>query len=143
MSNLPPVRREILVPAEPDRAFEVFTAEIGRWWPLAEHSVYGAGGTVAFVDGQIIERSPSGEEAVWGTVTSWKPGSVVAFTWHPGGAVERASHLEVSFAAAEDGTLVTLVHTGWEMFEDPAAARKGYDDNWPGVLDHYRDQLPT
>ncbi|HEY1920202.1 MAG TPA: hypothetical protein VGH27_31910 [Streptosporangiaceae bacterium] len=29
----PPIRREVLVPAGPDRAFEVFTARIGDWWP--------------------------------------------------------------------------------------------------------------
>jgi len=141
MSNLPPVRREILAPAEPDRAFKVFTADIGRWWPLAEHSVYGGDATVSFVNDQIIERSPGGEQAIWGTVTSWEPGSRVAFTWHPGRAVERATHVAVSFAPAEGGTLVTLVHTGWEVFDDPEAARRDYDDNWPGVLDCYRDQL--
>lgn len=43
----PPIRREILVDTNPATAFEVFTDDIGRWWPVTEHSVYGAGGTVA------------------------------------------------------------------------------------------------
>jgi hypothetical protein len=72
MNTVPPIRREVLVDADPAIAFEVFTAGIGRWWPLAELSVHGADATVAFVDGQIVERS--GETvAVWGTVTRWEP----------------------------------------------------------------------
>jgi hypothetical protein len=59
VSTVPPIRREILVDAGPQTAFDVFTGGIGRWWPLAEHSVHGAGGTVAFTSGQLVERSAS------------------------------------------------------------------------------------
>lgn len=34
MSAVPPIRREILVDADPAVAFEVFTAGIGRWWQV-------------------------------------------------------------------------------------------------------------
>jgi uncharacterized protein YciI len=138
-STVPPIRREVLVDADPAVAFEVFTARIGRWWPIAEKSVYGAGGTVAFAGGQIIEQSPDGQRSVWGTVTRWEPPTGVAFTWHPGHAPERASHVEVAFAAAGPQTLVTLTHTGWDVFADPAAARAEYDRGWPVVLDRYQE----
>jgi len=137
---VPPIRREVLVDADPAVAFEVFTARIGLWWPIAEKSVYGAGGTVAFAGGQIIEQSPDGQRVVWGTVTRWEPPARVAFTWHPGHAPERASHVEVAFAAAGPQTLVTLTHTGWDVFADPAAARAEYDHGWPIVLDRYQEQ---
>ena len=52
---------------------------------------------------------------------------------------DRASHVEVTFAAAAGQTLVTLEHTGWEVFADPAAARAEYDHGWPAVLDRYRE----
>ncbi len=45
MSTMPPIRREVLVDADPATAFDVFTTRLGRWWPLATHSVHGAGGT--------------------------------------------------------------------------------------------------
>lgn len=141
MSSLPPIHREILVDANPDTAFEVFTAHLGRWWPLAELSVHGEGATVAFTEGQIVESSPGGETAVWGTVTRWEPPGAVAFTWHPGQPAELASHVEVTFAAADGQTLVRLEHTGWEAFADPAAARAEYDHGWPMVLDRYRDDV--
>jgi hypothetical protein len=95
VSTVPPIRREILVDADPAAAFEMFTAGLGRWWPLEELSVYGKGATVAFADGQIVERSADGEAAVWGTVTRWEPPVAVAFTWHPAQPADRASHVEV------------------------------------------------
>jgi uncharacterized protein YciI len=138
VSTIPPIHKEILVDADPATAFEVFTARIGRWWPLAGFSVYGADATVAFEDGQIVEHAPDGAAAVWGTVSRWEPPVCLAFSWHPGQAADQASQVEITFAAADGQTLVTLEHTGWEVFADPAAARAEYDQGWPAVLDRYR-----
>jgi uncharacterized protein YndB with AHSA1/START domain/uncharacterized protein YciI len=140
VSTAAPIRREILVDAGPEVAFEVFTARVGQWWPVAEKSLYGAGATVEFTGGQIIERSAAGQQAVWGTVTRWEPPAVLAFTWHPGQEPDRASHVEITFTAAGEQTLVVLKHSGWEAFDDPDAARAEYDQGWPVVLDRYRDQ---
>ena len=60
MSTVPPIRREILVDAEPAVAFEVFTAGIGQWWPVEEHSVHGKGAAVALDEGRIVERRANG-----------------------------------------------------------------------------------
>ncbi len=142
MSSVPPIRREILVDADPAAAFEVFTAGLGRWWPLDELSVHGTGATVAFDDGRLVERSADGEAAVWGTVTRWEPPAAVAFTWHPGQPAEQASHVVVTFAAEAAGsgrTLVRLEHAGWDAFDDPAAARAEYDHGWPLVLGRYQE----
>jgi uncharacterized protein YciI len=38
---VPPIRREILVDTDPAAAFAVFTAGLGKWWPLGEHGVGG------------------------------------------------------------------------------------------------------
>ncbi len=141
MSTVPAIRREILVDANPATAFEIFTEGIGRWWPLEKLSLHGQDSTVAFTDGQIVESSPDGERVVWGTVTRWDPPGAVAFTWHPGYCADRASHVEVTFAAAAAQTLVRLEHTGWEAFADPGAAREEYDHGWPIVLDAYRDHV--
>ena len=59
MSSVPAIRREILVDAEPAVAFEVFTAGIGQWWPVEEHSVYGKGPLGdADAEGMTILRLP-------------------------------------------------------------------------------------
>jgi uncharacterized protein YciI len=139
VNRVPPLRREIVVDTDPATAFEIFTAQIGRWWPVAELSVYGAGAAVAFTGGQIVERAPDGATAIWGTVTRWEPAAAVAFTWHPGQPPDRASHVEVRFAGAGAQTRVTVEHSGWQVFADPAAARAEYENGWPMVLDRYRD----
>lgn len=33
MSQLPPIRRQVVVPGTSEVAFKIFTDEIGRWWP--------------------------------------------------------------------------------------------------------------
>lgn len=129
-----PIRREVLVAASPQTAFHVFTEDIGRWWPVARHSVSGAGATVGFADGHLVEVSPTGERHPWGAVTSWEPGVRVAFSWHPGRGPENASAVEVAFSAEGDRTRVTLVHTGWEVYAEPEAARAEYENGWPTVL---------
>ena len=139
MSDVPPLRREIVVDTDPDTAFAVFTVQIGRWWPIEDHSVFGAGATVAFTGDQIVERAPDGTTAVWGTVTRWEPGEAVGFTWHPGRSADQPSQVEVRFTPIGAQTRVVLEHSGWQVYANPAAARAEYEQGWPVVLDRYRD----
>jgi uncharacterized protein YndB with AHSA1/START domain/uncharacterized protein YciI len=137
MAEPPPIRRELVVGLAPQDAFDLFTGEIGAWWPLGELSVFGAEGTVAFVDGRIVETCGD-RSSEWGSVTSWEPGARVSFTWHPGRPSAEASSVSVTFSATgSGGTLVVLEHSGWEVFADPAAARQEYSNGWPMVLDRY------
>jgi len=119
------------------RAFEAFTA-IAGWWPLAVRSVLDRSTTVVFVDGRLVERSPDGRTAVWGTVSRWAPGEALTLSWHPGRAPEGAGRLEVTFAAVGAQTLATLDHSGWEGYDDPVAARHDYNQGWPRMLGLYR-----
>ena len=138
MSELPPVRRQVVVPVTCAAAFEVFTAEIGSWWPVAELSVHGEHTTVGFENGRLVEHGPDGAEAVWGTILDWQPPTLLRMTWHPGGGPAKASEVEVRFAEVTEAlTLVTVEHRGWERFADPAAARTEYDHGWPQVLTAY------
>jgi uncharacterized protein YndB with AHSA1/START domain len=138
----PPLQREVLVDADRSLAFEVFTQRIGSWWPLGEHSVHGAGGSVAFdaraVGGRIVESMVGAEDAVWGTVARWEPVDAIAFTWHPGHGPDRASQVSVTFSDEGGKTRVHLEHSGWEVYGEQAAeARTEYGHGWPVVLDAY------
>ena len=139
MSALPPLRRQIVVPAGPQVAFDVFTTRIGAWWPVERFSVYGEKATAEFRDGKLIETGPGGEEAVWGEVLDWQPPRSLRMTWHPGRDTGGASEIEVSFAPVADGlTLVTVSHSHWEEL----AARIEYGNGWPGVLAGYAAAVP-
>ena len=83
-----PIRKTVTVPVTPQCAFELFTARIGEWWPLATHSVgedqalgvvFGEG-----IGGRIVESLADGTTSVWGTITGWDPPRSVAYTWHAG-----------------------------------------------------------
>lgn len=135
-----PIRREILVAAPADRAFDLFTGSIGDWWPLARFGVFGDG-SVAFEgtgagDRAIVERSGD-RMTVWAEVTEWDPPDALAFSWHPGTDPARATRVRVTFSGDDDGTLVSVEHSGWEILADQgiaAAAAQEYGQGWPGVL---------
>ena len=141
-NDLLPIRKTQTVPLTPERAFELFTARIGEWWPLATHSVgedQAAG--VAFgegIGGHIVETLTDGTTSVWGTVTRWDPPHHVAYTWHAGTPVAEATIVEVTFTRDVHGhTVIELVHSGWDSRPDGAAARAGYETGWNPVMKHY------
>jgi hypothetical protein len=138
-SSLAPVRKTVTVPLGQSRAFELFTARFGEWWPLATHSVWlEDAALVRFpceAGGSITETTRDGSTCAWGTVTSWDPPAAVRFTWHPGQPESWAGDIEVCFTPDGAGaTLVTLTHSGWERRADGARARLGYDSGWEPVL---------
>jgi uncharacterized protein YndB with AHSA1/START domain len=142
----PPVVKNMIVKATPERAFARFTAEIGSWWPLASHSVFdGAADRVRFegrVGGHIVEGTPDGRESVWGTVKAWDPPRRVAFTWHPGHEAAKAQDVEVTFSAEGDGTRVRLTHVGFERLgeKEGKMAARAYPIGWEYVLGMYTER---
>jgi uncharacterized protein YndB with AHSA1/START domain len=141
-SSIAPLRKTVVVPLEQSRAFKLFTARFGEWWPLATHSVgLDDALNVTFpseVGGSIIETMRDGSTSVWGTVTRYDPPVAVGFTWHPGQPESWAGDIEVRFVP--DGaaaTAVALTHSGWERRADGAKARLGYDSGWEVVLGAY------
>jgi uncharacterized protein YndB with AHSA1/START domain len=137
VSHLPPIRREVLVDLDPDRAFELFTAQISDWWPLASHSVFGAHASVTFTDEKLVETLGD-QTAVWGEVIEWQPGRRLVISWHAGHSEAESTRVSVSFTEQGEQTLVALEHSGWEAREDPIAIRREYGQGWPIVLASYR-----
>jgi uncharacterized protein YndB with AHSA1/START domain len=139
---LPALRKVITVEATPERAFELFTTGIQQWWPLATHSVGEQQAVgVAFgegLGGTIVETLADGSTEVWARVTRWEPPHVVAFTWYPGNPESEAGNVEVTFTPnSSGGTVVELVHSGWDRRPDGGRARAGYDTGWDVVLDQF------
>lgn len=124
-------------------AFELFTAHIGRWWPLESHSITEADATgVRFegrVGGRVVEIAADGTEHPWADVIAWDPPHRLAMAWHPTTDPIAASIVEVVFEETPSGCLVRLEHRGWEEFgaEVGTAARDRYDPGWDGVLARY------
>jgi uncharacterized protein YndB with AHSA1/START domain len=145
LTSIQPVRKSVTVPAAPERAFELFTAHIQEWWPLATHSVglqHAVGVTFGEgVGGAIIETLADGTTSIWGTVTDWEPPRRVAYTWHAGTPEAEATRVEVTFTQYEPGsTVVQLVHSGWENRPDGASARESYDSGWEPVIGRFAER---
>ncbi len=136
------IHKTLVVNCDPERAFQVFTREIGSWWPLAMHSIgEDKVSEVVFeerVGGRIFERHSDGGEGEWGRVVEWDPPRRFVMSWYPGGEPADATELEVRFSAEGESTRLDLEHRGWERFGDQAAERRsGYDSGWGSVLPYF------
>src|SRR5688500_8112135 len=139
METLAAVVKRRVVALSLERAFELFTARMSEWWPLATHSVAGEDCVgVRFeprAGGRVVELTAAGEGCVWAEVLEWEPPRRFVLSWHPNPEPEAASVLEVRFAAVDGGTQVDLTHTGWEAFgERGADLRHNYESGWDVVL---------
>ena len=136
-----PVRQSVRVPAEPARAFRVFTAALREWWepaisanptksPIAEIVLESKAG------GRWFERGVDGSECDWARVLTWEPGERFVVEWKPDG---RATRLEVTFEnPAPRATNVTLIHSGFEAYGDRAVrTREQHDAVWANLLARY------
>ena len=125
----------VLVPVDPEAAFDAFTREIDQWW--GHGPKFRCGGRRPSritlepgVGGRLIETIPgkSGEKTVeFGRITAFEPGERLALEWRgvnfkPG----EKTLVEVLFRASSSGTLVTVRHSGWSALPEDHPARHGH-----------------
>lgn len=137
------VRSSVTVPLAPAEAFRLFTDQMASWWPLATHSVYDEEATGVVIEprvgGRVYETTDDGRTSEWGIVSAYQPGERFAMSWHPGSEPGLATQVDISFVAtSEGGTMVDLVHTGWEVRgADAPRIAASYDTGWKLVLSRY------
>ncbi len=148
--TIAPVRKSLRVKAGQAHAFEVFTAGIGRWWPLT-HSIGTAPVEAVVMEthlgGRWYQRCEDGTEAVVGKVLVWEPPHRFVVSWDIScqwkADTAIGSEVEVSFLAdGPDATVVELEHRKFEQMGETAGAkmRKDVDGGWPTVLEHFRQE---
>jgi uncharacterized protein YndB with AHSA1/START domain len=136
-SGLDEIRKTVELNAPLARAFEVWTEDVGRWWPLAQHSIGKADATGCIIEpgvgGRLYEITRSGEEHLWGTVAVWEPPRRLAYSWHPQvGLSERTMVLVMFTPLGPRRTRLTLTHSGWQPGQEERRSR--YYKGWDGVL---------
>ena len=134
-----PIRQSVHVDCPIEDAFRLFTEEFAEWWPLASYSASGEDSEHCaiepWVGGRVFERSRSGEERDWGSVTAWEPPKRVAFTWHPDRPRDDRESVEIEFRTEAYGTTVILTHHGWHLAGvETCALQAGYAAQWPVIL---------
>jgi uncharacterized protein YndB with AHSA1/START domain len=142
------VRATITVGVSQQRAFEVFTAQIGTWWPK-EYSV-GEADMADFVvereaGGRWYEVGVDGTECDTGRVTAFEPPERLVLAWHLNENFQydpdpaHASEIEIRFIAEDPTrTRVELEHRDFERHGAGAqAVHDGVDQGWSYCLELY------
>ena len=119
------------VQATSERAFAVFTGEIGAWW--RPNGVFQttprAPGVLAFEDGRLVERLTSGKVFEIGRVLAWEPPERLVFSWRQASfPPDLHTEVEVRFEAVGNETRVTVEHRGFDRVPSDSAARHGFPD---------------
>lgn len=146
----------IRVPADPARAFEVFTAEIAAWWrPDGLFRITGRGdGRLVFepgAGGRLYTTFADGEEFEIGRISVWEPGRRLVLAWrHANFAPDQSTEVDVRFEAIGDETRVSIEHRAWDTIPQKHAARHGFPEQatlaraadwWRASLGAFRDTL--
>jgi len=150
MSVSEPVRKQIVVAASRQRAFEVFTDRIDAWWPRSHHigkSPLARAVLEARVGGRWFSLCEDGSECDIGKVLEWEPPRRVLLAWQvnadwqydPGFVTE----VEVRFVElGPRETRVELEHRNLDRYgvrESEVRNSIGSPGGWPGILQCYAD----
>ena len=144
------VRKTIVVEAPQERAFAVFSEQMGSWWPLDAKSIGSAEAQTAILEphagGRWYERGVDGSECDWGRVIAYEAPARLVLNWQIGADWRYdptiTSEVEVRFIAeAETRTRVELEHRNLvEAYGEKAEQIYGIFDSregWGGILDRY------
>lgn len=147
------VRKTVTVAVSQHRAFEVFTAQLGTWWPKEFH--IGEADMADFVleprvGGRWFEVGVNGKECETGRVTGFEPPDRFTLAWHLDGNWQydpdpaHASEVEVRFIAeGPTRTRVELEHRGFERHgagADAVQGAVGGPQGWDYCLDLFAKQ---
>lgn len=144
--RIAPVRKAVVVQATPEKAFQVFTAGMDRWWPKS-HGIGAAPIRESiiepFVGGRWYTKCEDGTEVVVGHVRVWQPAErfvvswEISAEWKPDARVAFTSEVEIRFLADAAGhTRVEVEHRNFERMGTAAGEtmRKGVEGGWPTLL---------
>lgn len=146
MSDRPVARLSVSVGVPPERAFDMFVGDIGRWWKKDNTHWIDQDRAVEMrieprVGGRWLEvhDAATGEGVEIGRVTVYEPGRRIAFQWRlpfwPDGG---DSDLELTFTPlGADGTRVDLVHDLSRSLLAPERLAS-YGTGWRSLLGYYQ-----
>ena len=141
------VRSSVDVLAPIERAFRVFTEDIGSWWDPTHHILEGELAEMVFeprVGGHVYDRGVDGSECRWARVLAYEPPHRfviswdVSVRWQLETDRDKTSEVEVRFVELDsDHTRVQLEHRnierhgpGWEEMRDAVGSPGG----WPAGM---------
>ena len=140
------IRKQLTVDAPADRAFRVFTANMGTWWPREHHIGAAALKDCVIepkVDGRWYEVGEDGSTCEWGKVLAWDPPRRLLLAWQLNDRFRYdpalVTEVEVTFTVVGPrSTRVDFEHRNLERLGEAAARLRGeMDKGWGQILDNY------
>ncbi|HEX5264227.1 MAG TPA: SRPBCC family protein [Phenylobacterium sp.] len=143
------IRKTLTVRATPEKAFQVFTDGLDRWWPKSHHigdSPLKKAILEPGVGGRWYGLGEDGTDELWGDVLAWDPPARLVLAWRITGQWKYdpslLTEVEVRFTAVgADETRVDFEHRALERLGDSEAAiqaRTSMDGGWGGILESFR-----
>jgi uncharacterized protein YndB with AHSA1/START domain len=130
-------RISVSVAVPPGEAFDIFTADIDRWWRrgLKFRNSLSRSSLLCIepkVGGRLFESfDADGTDQVVdvGCVRVWEPPRCLKFTWRNANfATHEQTEVEIRFEPISSGTLVTVTHSGLSALHPGHPARHGLAD---------------
>lgn len=142
-----PVRKSVRVQVPQARAFEVFTARFGAWWPKTHH-IAPVEMTEAIIEprsgGRWYEKGVDGSKCVWGQVLVWEPPARIVLSWRLNSKFqlddEMDSEVEVRFIPDGEGaTRVELEHRITAVDAEEVAKQVSAPGGWGSLMELYAE----
>jgi uncharacterized protein YndB with AHSA1/START domain len=150
------VRTQVVVEAPIERAFSVFTEDIGSWWNPDHHILEAELAEMVFeprAGGHVYDRGVDGSECRWARVLAYEPPDLIVFSWEINpqwqleSDLEKTSEVEVRFIPeAPERTRVELEHRhldrhgeGWEGIRDAVGSPHGWPDGLRAFAERLKD----
>jgi uncharacterized protein YndB with AHSA1/START domain len=139
VATIAPVRKTLTVDCSPERAFQVFTAEVASWWPTKTHSIHHDKVTDVVIEpregGEMYELAEGGKREQWARVLAYEPPRRLVLAWQVNPETDAPTEIEVTFTPDGEGTRVELEHRNWEQAGESAPGmRDNYETGWDVVL---------
>ncbi|MBV8681610.1 MAG: SRPBCC family protein [Caulobacteraceae bacterium] len=146
--TIAPVVVSVRVGAPPDRAFALFSRDMGRWWPHG--MTIGAKPHAEIVveprsGGRWFERDEEGTETSWGKVLAWEPPGRLLLGWQLNSSFaydpDFLTEVELTFVPdGAGGSTVTLEHRNLERFgADAEKVAASISQGWPRIIGRFEE----
>ncbi len=145
-----PIRKTLRVKASQARAFEIFMAGMGRWWPKG-HSLLQSPRRDVVVEpragGRWYEVGEDGSENIWGKVLEWQAPDRALLAWQLTGEwtydPDFLTEVELRFKPDGDHTIVEFEHRKLEAYADaaPDGHVAGMDEGWGMILEGFKAEV--
>jgi uncharacterized protein YndB with AHSA1/START domain len=149
MISIAPVRKQVMVNANQQRAFDLFTNEMSRWWP-ATHNILKSPIKQYVIEpragGRWYAVGEDGSSCQTGYVIDWHPPQLVVLAWQLSAEWQfdpaLVTEVEVRFIAESASTTrVELEHRHLQRMGEKGAQVRSMVDapgGWTAVLESFK-----